>query len=270
MPDHLEYSWFIRFVCLFLLWDEPAVTLRLLDDVWPGGAIYLKPWREMMDAFSNEWEKIFLLSAVTFAGAMAFLAIPAQALQGNSDPQDPSLVASFAICCGIACCAFSVASLITASNLKRDFRGNIAVDVHEASDYLQSLYSNKLGYLKWGICLSLPRVLFQWALVSFCAGLVILAFQLHQTQIWFFYTEISMAIVLAVAVVFGRYLSPDRITPDSILRRAISTARDILAGATLRASTLFTEKKEYLVRSKQIVKSVAAFKRTAAFPTRYK
>ncbi|KIO16220.1 hypothetical protein M407DRAFT_34136 [Tulasnella calospora MUT 4182] len=83
--------------------------------------------------FSNEWDKIFVLSTVTFAGAMAFLAIPVQALQGNSDPQDPSLVASFAICCGIACCAFSVASLIAASNLKRDFGGKIAQDVHEAT-----------------------------------------------------------------------------------------------------------------------------------------
>ncbi|KIO22648.1 hypothetical protein M407DRAFT_27834 [Tulasnella calospora MUT 4182] len=166
---HQKYPWFIRFVCLFLLWDEPVVTMRLLDDAWPGGIIYPKPWREMMSMFQNEWEKIFVLSAVTFAGAMAFLAIPVQALQGNSDPmtgQDPSLAASFAICCGIACCAFSVASLIAASNLKRDFGGKIAQDVHEAGDYLRSLYSDSLGYLKWGICLSLPRVLFQWAFRS--------------------------------------------------------------------------------------------------------
>ncbi|KAG8970770.1 hypothetical protein FRC05_011721 [Tulasnella sp. 425] len=128
-----QYSWLIRFICIFLLWDEPAVTMRLLDDAWPGGIIYPKPWREMMTMFGNEWEKISVLSAVTFTGAMASLAIPLQALQGSSDPQEMgTLLTSLAICCEIACCALSVASLIAASNLRRDFGGKITYDVHEA------------------------------------------------------------------------------------------------------------------------------------------
>lgn len=72
-------------------------------------------------------------SAVTFAGAMAFLAIPIQALQGsNADSDDVSLIASCAIFFGMVSCIFSVASLIAASNLKRDFEGKISDNVQAA------------------------------------------------------------------------------------------------------------------------------------------
>lgn len=158
-----------------------------------------------MDTFSNEWEKIFVLvsslhlllgakmtamtnihlqSAIIFAGAMAFLAIPVQNSTGSGNAlpgSQPSLVTSFAFLCGILCCVFSVASLIAAVNLKRDFGGKIIDDVSEAvrdmslikklltkrdgskSGYLHSLEGSVMGYLKCAIYLSLPRALFQWA-----------------------------------------------------------------------------------------------------------
>lgn len=177
-----------------------------------------------------------------FAGAMAFLAIPLQVQEGGSDPmapQIPSFLASFALYCGIACCAFSVASLIAATKLKRDFGGTIAQDVCEAGNYLRSLYSDSLGYLKWGICLSLPRVLFQWAIVYFCIGLAIVAFQLHRSQMPFFYAEVSIVIILALTVSTGRYLSPDTHRTESRLGRATLTTRDTLWVATKRTGTRF-------------------------------
>ncbi|KAG8970762.1 hypothetical protein FRC05_011713 [Tulasnella sp. 425] len=197
----------IEWLCLLFLWNEPAITMKLLDEAWPGRLVYQKPWRKMMDTFSNEWEKIFVLSAIIFAGAMAFLAIPVQNStgSGNASPgSQPSLVTSFAFLCGVLCCVFSVASLIAAVNLKRDFGGKIVDDVAEASYYLRSLEGGVMGYLKCAIYLSLPRALFQWAVVSFSAGLVILAFQLHERQTEFFYAEVAISIVLAVGIIADR------------------------------------------------------------------
>ncbi|KIO22650.1 hypothetical protein M407DRAFT_27836 [Tulasnella calospora MUT 4182] len=204
----------IEWLCILFLWNEPAVTMKLLDEAWLGGVVYQKPWRKMMDTFSNEWEKIFVLSAIIFAGAMAFLAVPVQNSTGNTlAGSEPSIITSLAFLCGILCCVFSVASLIAAVNLKRDFGGNIRDDVYAASEYLQSLNGGVMGYLKWGIYLSLPRALFQWAV-----SLVILAYQLHEERTQFFWTEVAVTGALAAGVIAVRRLAPDRIRPESIFK----------------------------------------------------
>ncbi|KAG8969431.1 hypothetical protein FRC05_001066 [Tulasnella sp. 425] len=207
-PSENAGPWLIQWLCTFFLWNEPAVTLKLLDEAWPGGVIYPKPWQRTMEEFSNEWEKILVLSAIIFAGAMAFLAVPIPGSQSNSPP---SLLMSFGFLCGILCCVFSIASMIAAVNLKRDYGGKIKDDVHEVSKYLHNLHPGILEYLQWGICVSLPRALFQWAVISFCFGVVILAFQLHQDRANFFYAEVSISAALALGIVAVRGVSPERI-----------------------------------------------------------
>ncbi|KAG8909518.1 hypothetical protein FRC00_009955 [Tulasnella sp. 408] len=232
----------IEWLCLLFLWNEPAVTMKLLDEAWPGRVINQKPWRKMMATFSNEWEKIFVLSAIIFAGAMAFLAVP---VQNNNGPagSEPSMVTSFAFLCGILCCVFSIASLVAAVNLKRDFGGKITEDVHEAGAYLESLEGGVMGYLKWGICLSFPRALFQWAVISFCAGLVILAFQLHEQRTQFFWAEVAVTVALTVGVVAVRSLAPERIRPESIfrVRKNVQATKDTISTVARRATTMFSD-----------------------------
>ncbi|KAG8969433.1 hypothetical protein FRC05_001068 [Tulasnella sp. 425] len=134
-PSENAGPWLIQWLCTFFLWNEPAVTLKSLDEALLGGIIYLKPWQSTMEEFSNEWEKILILSAITFAGAMAFLAVPIPSVPGNdnspSNPK-PSIIMSFGFLCGILCCVFSIASMIAAVNLKRDYGGKIKDNVHEA------------------------------------------------------------------------------------------------------------------------------------------
>ncbi|KAG8945848.1 hypothetical protein FRC00_009920 [Tulasnella sp. 408] len=244
-PSERAAPLFIEWLCLLFLWNEPAVTMKLLDEAWPGRVINQKPWRKTMATFSNEWEKIFVLSAIIFAGAMAFLAVPVQNSTGNNGPagSEPSMVTSFAFLCGILCCVFSIASLVAAVNLKRDFGGKITEDVHEAGAYLQSLEGGVMGYLKWGICLSFPRALFQWAVISFCAGLVILAFQLHEQRVQFFWTEVAVTVALTVGVVAVRRLAPDRIRPESIfrVRKNVQATKDTISTVARRATTMFSD-----------------------------
>ncbi|KAG8934859.1 hypothetical protein FRC01_014025 [Tulasnella sp. 417] len=242
-PSQTAAPRWIEWLCLLFLWNEPAVTMKLLDDAWPGRVVYQKPWRKMMDTFSNEWEKIFVLSAIIFAGAMAFLAVPVQNSTGNTPGSDPTMVTSFAFLCGILCCVFSIGSLIAAVNLKRDFGGKITEDVYEAKAYLESLQGGVMGYLKRGICLSFPRVLFQWAVISFCAGLVILAFQLHDQQTQFFWAEVAVTLALAVGIVAVRSLAPDRIQPESIfrVRRNVKATKDTMTLVGRRATTMFSD-----------------------------
>ncbi|KAG8970776.1 hypothetical protein FRC05_011727 [Tulasnella sp. 425] len=156
-----------------LIGDDPAPSeMPTLDGAWPGGLIYSKNWTETMELFSSEWERASLLSAVTLIGATTFLALPLSALQSNTDvvpSRVSSIITSFASFCGVTCCALSVSGLVGAVALKRAFRGKITKDVHEAGAYIRSLQNNSsLGYLKWGICFSLPRVLLRWAYVYFC------------------------------------------------------------------------------------------------------
>ncbi|KAG8969432.1 hypothetical protein FRC05_001067 [Tulasnella sp. 425] len=215
-PSENAGPWLIQWLCTFLLWNEPAVTLKLLDEAWPGGIIYPKQWQSTMEEFSNEWEKILVLSAIIFAGAMAFLAVP---IPGQSDSHHQSS-------CHL-------------DSSVRDYGGKFKDDVHEVSKYLHSLDDGILEYLQWGIGVSLPRALFQWAVsddtlhpptVSFCFGVVILAFQLHQDRVNFFYAEVSISAALALGIVAVRGVSPERIRGFRF-RRALKYVEQEIAGA---------------------------------------
>lgn len=100
-----------------------------------------------MNMLQVEWERIFVLvclrnigqcgrpthvyvqSTVAFAAAMAFLAIPLQA-PGNDNLNTDTfgIISSLAETSALVSCLFSMASLVAALNLRRDFGGKIMRD----------------------------------------------------------------------------------------------------------------------------------------------
>ncbi|KIO22637.1 hypothetical protein M407DRAFT_27825 [Tulasnella calospora MUT 4182] len=210
-PSELPAPWFVRFLCFIFLWNEPAATMKLLDKAWPGGVIYSKNWTEMTDLFTKEWEWTAMISVPLFLGATAFLTLGVTTLLGlspNADSSSPSIAISLASFCGVTCCALSIASLIGAVSLRRAFRGKMTRDVHAAGAYIRSLYKDRLGYLGWGICFSLPRVFLLWAFVFFCGGLFAFAFELHRSHHEFFLAEIGIVGILIAATLTSRRSHP--------------------------------------------------------------
>lgn len=80
--------------------------------------------------------------------------------------------------------------------------------------------------------------------VSFCAGLVILALQLHENRLPFFYSEVAISFVLAFGVVAVRQFSPERFTPESIfkVRRKVRATRERLSTLSRSATAVFSMK----------------------------
>ncbi|KAG8955378.1 hypothetical protein FRC04_008729 [Tulasnella sp. 424] len=173
-------------------------------------------------------------STLAFVGALAALAIPFQGSSNSNSEQGPAtptqqtemisagvipaqpqhtdsagaMAGSFSQAFAMFTCMFALANVIVSYKMRRMFKGRIMSrnDNTLQLRYMAAFEQSRLGPFRLAFFLSLPGVFFQWSL-----SLASLAFQLHRTQLVFFYIEVLVAILLFVTVLGSICIDPNRL-----------------------------------------------------------
>ncbi|KAG8979961.1 hypothetical protein FRC05_007404 [Tulasnella sp. 425] len=199
----------LRIISQLLLWNDPL---------------------ECMDRLEGCWRR----STLAFVGALAALAIPFQGSSNSNSEQGPAtptqqtemisagvipaqpqhtdsagaMAGSFSQAFAMFTCMFALANVIVSYKMRRMFKGRIMSrnDNTLQLRYMAAFEQSRLGPFRLAFFLSLPGVFFQWSL-----SLASLAFQLHRTQLVFFYIEVLVAILLFVTVLGSICIDPNRL-----------------------------------------------------------
>lgn len=167
--EERQRTWLIR-VFSPLLFCAPDTHLRGMRDVWVDGAVQHEAWMTFVAGVQREWEGLVLYATLLLNANVAFLVVPALAL--NNAPARTAQAASQ------VSLATSLGSIVIGLLLARKHRDKDD-SAQNAAKYLNKRTHPRLGLETLSILYSLPYALLLWGVISFLVAVAATAFKVN-------------------------------------------------------------------------------------------
>ncbi|KAF9646877.1 hypothetical protein BDM02DRAFT_2865653 [Thelephora ganbajun] len=176
-------TWLIRCASLLML-SAPRVHLEALNTVYTDFVVCQHKWSKFICGVQNEWRELIRIGTILLTANVAFLAIPsvdgptssnsssypASGVSVGSSVRSPAQVTSF------MSIIFCLGCIVSGQFLLRHHMIWPRDSAEEVDKYLRSYHDTRLGLEKLAILYSLPHSLLLWAVASFFAAFIFVAF----------------------------------------------------------------------------------------------